>query len=157
MKANRDTEYVFISTRVKAMERGLLSRERMERMLDAPTNEAAAKVLVECGYPDLPSVTSQTLEEALVQRQRETMADLDDNLPDRTVLEIFKVQFDYHNAKVLVKAEALGTQQDRLLLEDETALRGVNPVKRERLVKAGADAIVGDFTCLDALKQWLGL
>ena len=40
---------------------------------------------------------------------------------------------------------------------DETALRGVNPVKRERLVKAGADAIVGDFTCLDALKQWLGL
>ena len=40
---------------------------------------------------------------------------------------------------------------------DETALRGVNPVKRERLVKAGADALIGDFTCLDALKQWLGL
>lgn len=40
---------------------------------------------------------------------------------------------------------------------DETALCGVNPVKRERLVKAGADAVIGDFTCLDELKQWLGL
>lgn len=29
---------------------------------------------------------------------------------------------------------------------DERALTGVNPLKRSRLVKAGADAIVGDFT-----------
>ena len=116
MKEIKDTEYIFISTRVKAMERGLLTRERMERMLDAPSDEAAAKVLVECGYPDLASVTSQSLEAALAQRQSETMADLDSAIPDRTVLDIFKVQFDYHNAKVLVKAQALGTQQDRLLI-----------------------------------------
>lgn len=34
---------------------------------------------------------------------------------------------------------------------DERALAGVNPAKRARLVSAGADAIVGDFTGADAL------
>ena len=40
---------------------------------------------------------------------------------------------------------------------DEEALHGVNPVKRERLVKAGADAIAGDFTCLEEFLDFLGL
>lgn len=40
---------------------------------------------------------------------------------------------------------------------DEAALRGVNPVKRERLVKAGADAIAGDFLEIDKLMQFFGL
>lgn len=40
---------------------------------------------------------------------------------------------------------------------DEEVLHGVNPVKRERLVRAGADAIAGDFTCLDELLDFLGL
>ena len=36
---------------------------------------------------------------------------------------------------------------------NEEARRGVNPVKRRRLIAAGADAIVGDFTCTDALMR----
>ncbi|MGI6173025.1 MAG: HAD family hydrolase [Christensenellales bacterium] len=43
------------------------------------------------------------------------------------------------------------------LASDEEALRGVNPVKRERLVKAGADAICGDFTDLASILDFLGL
>lgn len=38
---------------------------------------------------------------------------------------------------------------------DEEERRGVNPVKRNRLIKAGADVIVGDFTDLDGLMSWL--
>ena len=34
--------------------------------------------------------------------------------------------------------------------------RGVNPVKRARLVRAGADVIAGDFTELEALLGFLG-
>ncbi len=43
------------------------------------------------------------------------------------------------------------------LASDEAARRGVNPVKRERLVRAGADAIAGDFTQEEALLRFLGL
>lgn len=38
---------------------------------------------------------------------------------------------------------------------NEAQLEGVNPVKRERLLRAGADAIIGDFQDLQALSHWL--
>ena len=41
----KDTEYLFISARLRSMERNLLTAARMERMIDAPTAEDAAKVL----------------------------------------------------------------------------------------------------------------
>ncbi len=43
------------------------------------------------------------------------------------------------------------------LATDEVHRCGVNPVKRERLIKAGADVIEGDFTDMTALKTFLGL
>ena len=43
------------------------------------------------------------------------------------------------------------------LASDEAALQGVNPVKRERLIKAGADAIAGDFLEHGELMRFLGL
>lgn len=38
---------------------------------------------------------------------------------------------------------------------DEEHLRGINPIKRTRLQTAGADAIIGDFENLYALRNWL--
>ena len=38
---------------------------------------------------------------------------------------------------------------------DEETRSGVNPVKRARLVKAGADALTGDFTNADSILRWL--
>ena len=43
------------------------------------------------------------------------------------------------------------------LASDEAARQGVNPVKRARLLKAGADVIAGDFTQREALMRFLGL
>ena len=40
---------------------------------------------------------------------------------------------------------------------NEENLEGVNPIKRERLIKAGADIIIGDFQNLPELKKWLGI
>ena len=47
------------------MENRLLTRERMERMLDARTGEEAAKVLTECGYPELNQLTPSALDAML--------------------------------------------------------------------------------------------
>jgi phosphoglycolate phosphatase-like HAD superfamily hydrolase len=40
---------------------------------------------------------------------------------------------------------------------DEAHRRGVNPVKRERLVAAGANVIIGDFNELEEILNWLKL
>lgn len=55
---------------------------------------------------------------------------------------------------------ALGAENGAYTLgaaTDEEHLRGLNPVKRERLVKAGADVIIGDFEDLEGLMNWLQL
>ena len=48
-KKIKDTEYLYLSTKIRAMESRLLDRERMDRMLEAATVEDAAKVLWKAG------------------------------------------------------------------------------------------------------------
>ena len=99
------------------MENRLLTRERMERMLDARTGEEAAKVLTECGYPELNQLTPSALDAMLAQAREETYRDLGGAVPDPDLVDVFRIKYDYHNAKVLIKAQAVGTDPDRLLME----------------------------------------
>ena len=48
-----------------ARETKMLSAERMERMIDAPTNDEAAKILEECGYGDLSGLSAKAAGAAL--------------------------------------------------------------------------------------------
>ena len=58
MSHQKDTDYLSISARVRAMENRLLTRERMDRMIEARDTGEAMKVLTECGYPDSGSLES---------------------------------------------------------------------------------------------------
>ncbi len=102
--------------RVHVMERRLLTRERMDRMIDAKDLSDAAKVLAECGYGELSEVTPSAVEAMLADAQTALFQDLGAAVDDPAMLDVFRIQYDYHNVKVLVKAEALGQTQDRLLL-----------------------------------------
>lgn len=113
----RDTDYLSLSARVHAMEVSLLSRERMERMLEARTDEEAVKVLAECGYAELSQVTPEGVDRILAGRRETLLRELEGALPDPRFLEVFKVKYDYHNLKTLLKAEALGREHDRLLVD----------------------------------------
>ena len=64
MSKIKDTDYLTISARIRARETRLLTRERMERMLDARSGEERAKVLAECGYPELSALTGRGLDAA---------------------------------------------------------------------------------------------
>ena len=113
----KDTDYLFLSTRIRALERSLLTRERMERMLDAPTPADAAKVLVECGYPEAEEVTVDSVNQMLSQARQRTFDDLYLFAPDRNIIDVFRVKYDYHNAKVLLKSEARGVDAGALLVD----------------------------------------
>ena len=97
------------------MEGRLLTAERMERMIEAKDAAEAAKVLGECGYSDLAEVTPSALEDMLADAQGALFEDLG-KFVDAALMDVFRCKYDYHNAKTLVKAQALGTDQDRLLL-----------------------------------------
>lgn len=117
MSEIKDIDYLFLSTRIKSLERNLLSRERMERMLEARSNEDAAKVLTECGYPEMPEVNVDVINQVLAEQRDKTYQDLYAFAPDPTLVDVFKVKYDYHNVKVLLKAEATGQDPSRLLVD----------------------------------------
>lgn len=114
-KTIKDTDYLSISTRVRSMENRLLTGERMERMLDARSPEEAAKVLTECGYEELSPLTLATLDAALGRARDAMYADLSEAVPDRKLLDVFRMKADYHNVKAVLKALATGQQPERLL------------------------------------------
>ena len=73
------------------MENSLLERERMDRMLEAGTVEEAAKVLTECGYPELQAVNVDTVDAMLAQAREELFGTLNDLAPNVEILDVFKV------------------------------------------------------------------
>lgn len=116
-KKIKDTDYLAISARIRAMENSLLTRERMEQVLDARTDDEAVKILQECGYPELDATHPEAMDAALSAAREATLADLADSAPDPRYIDIFKLKYDYHNAKAVLKADAMGTDAGHMLMD----------------------------------------
>ena len=116
-KKIKDTDYLAISARIRAMETGLLTRERMEQVLEARSDDEAVKILQECGYPELDATHPEAMDAALSAAREATLAALGDSAPDPRYIDIFKLKYDYHNAKAVLKAGAMGTDPDRMLMD----------------------------------------
>lgn len=116
-KRIKDTDYLVISARIKAMEAGLLTQERMEQVLEAKSDADAVKILQECGYPALDATNPEALDAVLSAAREETLTDLRDGAPDARYIDSFKLKYDYHNAKALLKAQAMHTAADSMLMD----------------------------------------
>ena len=117
MATVKDIDYLFISTRVRALEANLLTRERMQRMLEAPTADDAAKILSECGYPEMTPLSLPVIQETLAMEHEKAFHDLAAFVPDPSIIEVFKVKYDYHNVKTILKAEATQSDPAPLLMD----------------------------------------
>ena len=113
----KDTDFLSISSRVRVLESRLLTRDGAERMLAAPTGEGAARVLAELGYPELSRLTPPALEAMLARARAETFRDMEEGAPERGLVTVFRIRYDYHNAKALVKAQAVEAEAGPLLAE----------------------------------------
>lgn len=111
MSHKKDTDYLAISARIRAMENRLLTRERMDRMIDARDEAEAMKVLEQCGYS-----CAAGLDDALRQARAEVFRDMERSAPEPRLVEVFQIKYDYHNAKTLLKAQATHADPERLLL-----------------------------------------
>jgi len=100
---------------LRAREPKLLNNERAERMLDAASFEDAAKLLTDCGYPDMSQMTAGEIEAALAEHRSAVFDELGKLSPDKELVDVFKLKYDYHNAKAIIKAEAMGTDAAHLL------------------------------------------
>ncbi len=114
-KKIKDTEYLYLSAYIHARESKIIGRERVERMLEARSAEEALKVLEEAGWKLPEPCTAAELEALLSGRRNEVFSDMGSLAPNSALVDVFRIKYDYHNAKVLVKAAAMNTDGSKLL------------------------------------------
>ena len=100
MQQYRDTNYAAVSAALHAREAHLLTSALSERMLEAPTAEESCKVLGECGYALPERCTLADVEEMLALARRTLYREVAVLAPDKRIVEIFRLKYDYHNAKL---------------------------------------------------------
>lgn len=113
----KDTAFLSSTMRVRALERYLLNHDRAERMLEARTADEAAKVLLECGYGEIAPVTQQSVEAAISEDRARLYKLMTEICPETGLVDVFRVRYDYHNIKALIKSEATGENAEALLTD----------------------------------------
>jgi V/A-type H+-transporting ATPase subunit C len=100
----RDTDFLYLSAMLRAREAKMLSADRISRMLDASGFEDAVKMAEECGYRDMSGMNVFELEIALSAHRADVFRELAADVRARPVVDLFRMKYDYHNVKVLVKS-----------------------------------------------------
>lgn len=119
----KDADYLYLSAMIRALEPSLLDSQRMERMIEARSDEDALRVLSECGYGGMESsggadsISLKTLELLLSRKRRELFYELRALAPDTRIVDIFQIKYDYHNLKALIKCQAVSAQAASLLID----------------------------------------
>ena len=117
MQQYRDTDYAAVSAALHAREAKLLTQAMAERMIDAATPEESYKTLLECGYAPLERCMLENVEHALSQARRELYREVSVLTPDKRIVELFQVKYDYHNAKLALKSKRTGEDVSRLAMD----------------------------------------
>lgn len=112
-KKRKDTDYLFLSSRIRCMENHLLTAQRCEQLLSLPTVPECARFLAELGYD--PIFDELSLHKALQKSEEETMTDIGRFMPEPELLEVFRLKYDYHNLKTIIKSRGVGDLSHMLL------------------------------------------
>ena len=95
----------------------MLSGAKLERMLAEPSFADACRIAVEGGYEDMSQMDVAGINASLAAFRARERAEIGDLAPDVAVLDLFRMKYGYHNAKVLVKSQG-DAQADADLLSD---------------------------------------
>ena len=102
-----------------SLERNLLTAQRLEQLLQAPSAENCSQLLSDLGYD--PIRDEATLQASLKKQREDVFAELERFMPEKELLDVFRIKYDYHNIKVLLKAPE---SAERLLMDAGTIPAG---------------------------------
>ncbi|MCD6322872.1 MAG: V-type ATP synthase subunit C [Clostridiales bacterium] len=108
-----ETRYAYSVARIRVAELNMLSKSRLERMLDSNRVSDAVRVLNEAGYPE-----NNDYEGMLREETADLYAYLKEISPEPEIFDIFSYRYDSHNIKVLLKSELSGADFEELLVDN---------------------------------------
>lgn len=122
-KKGNDAQYAYSIGRIRAIERKLLDKSKLDRMVEAKSPEEVLKVLQEADYGSLSSDSTNIYEyeKLLGEEYKKVYNILKEIAPEPHVFDLFLISNDYHNIKVLLKSEFSG-QDDKDLLIDSGSI-----------------------------------
>ena len=106
-KTIENTSYLCITAMLRARETNMVTREKLERMLEEPDFAGACRIAAECGYPDMSGMKIREVEDTLSEHRHQEFEDIAAMVPDIALLDMFRLKFDYHSAKALVKSNGV--------------------------------------------------
>jgi len=121
------TQYAYAVSRIRAIEKKLLDSVKLDRMVDAKNSQEALKVLQEADYGS-PSSDFENIwqyENLLKEEHKKSYNLLREIAPEPDIFDLFLLSNDYHNIKVILKAEFSGQKENNILIES-----GSIPVER---------------------------
>ena len=104
MKKVKDTDFLHISARIKMLEKNLLTKEDMDRMLHAPSAEEAAKIAVDKGYTPFEPRSQSSMDASLDKSFKELMALLESYMPNKALLDFFNKRNNSGKIQATIKA-----------------------------------------------------
>lgn len=109
-----DTRYGYACGRIRVLETKLLNRSAIMRLVEAESAHEALRGLSEYGYSSSLSEISEPedFESALLKELGRTYDLIDELSLDPKLTQIFRLKWDFHNLKVLLKSYF---QKERLL------------------------------------------
>lgn len=111
----KDTDFLHASSRLKVIEKKLLTRRQLLQMIDAQTIEEAYKIANDAGIG--ANIPVEEYERALQENLRETYRFLDTLSGETGVLDLFRYEYDALNLKILIKAHAMGRDASGQLVD----------------------------------------
>lgn len=149
LSKSNELDYLFISTRIRFLETHMLNKDHVDAMLEAHSHADAVKILTDLGYKEPEEINMDSINNMLAEERSQVLADLSFFAPDPRIIDAFKLKYDYHNVKVLLKCEHNGAIPERLLIDSgrvsiqklEEAVRSselsfIPPILREAILKA---------------------
>lgn len=111
----RDADFLYVTSTLWAKEANMLTPEKANRMIDAGSFEDAAKLAEECGYRDMSGMDVFEVDAALSEHRTAIFEELAAKAYARPIVDLFRMKFDYHNVKVLVKSMGANVDATRIL------------------------------------------
>lgn len=110
LKKCDNTKYLFLTAMLRAREAAMLTPEKVERLLTSPGFAEACAVAADCGYPDMSGMSIRQVEDTLAAHRREEIEDVAHIVPDHELVDLFRLKYDYHSAKVMIKSDGVSKQ-----------------------------------------------
>ncbi|MDY6367167.1 MAG: V-type ATPase subunit [Clostridia bacterium] len=104
---------IYANARAKALENGLLSVDRLNRMLDSGSPDEAMKVLAEVNFGGGVSIDSFMKFETLISaEEKKFISFIKADCPSQAFKNYMLLPFDFHNAEAFIKEKYLKRKAD---------------------------------------------